>query len=72
MPNPLQIAQALAQQIIQNQANNGNLPSWGPEGLNAIMTGNSQKGEELANNLLASYGITKEKAMEIARQRGMI
>lgn len=69
MIDPLQIAQIMGQRIIQNQANQGNLPPWGADGLNAVMTGNAQKGEEIANRLLQTYGLTKEQAFEIANQR---
>lgn len=69
MNSPLQIAQIMAQRIIQNKANQGNLPPWGPDGLNAVMTGDATKGEQIANRLLKTYGLTKEQAFEIANQR---
>lgn len=37
------------------------------EGLNAIFSNDNKKGEELANNILTSYGLTKEQGIEKAR-----
>lgn len=69
MYSPLQIAQILGNQIIQNRANQGQLPPWGSDGLNAVMTGDSQKGEQIANQLLKTYNLTKEQALEIAQRK---
>lgn len=38
------------------------------EGLSAIFNNDNQKGEQLANNILASYGMTREQGVEKARQ----
>lgn len=41
-------------------------------GINAIRNNDVSKGEEIANNILQQVGMTKEQAMQIARQRGLI
>lgn len=63
IPRPSDILQALLQQ-------SGQMPNtpWAQEGINAIMTGNAQKGEELATNLLQSMGMTKEQGMQQVAQ----
>lgn len=57
--NLLQAAQQFVGQIIQNKAeqNLQNTP-WKQAALNAIMSGDQKKGEELANNILQSYGFS--------------
>lgn len=59
MINLLQAAQQFVGQIIQNKAeqNLQNTP-WKQEALNAIMSGDQAKGEELASNILKSYGFS--------------
>lgn len=59
----------LAQQAIQNRINTSNLPPWGPAAINAIMNRDSKAGQELANNLLASYGIPKDQLEPIIEQK---
>lgn len=38
------------------------------EGLGAIFSNDNRKGEEIANNILASYGLTKEQGVEQAKR----
>lgn len=39
----------------------------GQEFINILQSGNDQAGIELANNLLKSYGLTREQAIQQAR-----
>lgn len=63
----------LAQQFMNNVVSNGmdknlvNAP-WKQEAINAILSGDSKRGEELANNLLKSYGFSSP---EEAVQKGL-
>lgn len=59
----------MAQAILQNSVQNGVLPTWGPEAINAVMSRDAQKGQVIANNLLQSYGLTKDQAKQIVRQK---
>lgn len=61
--NPFQIAQQLTQRN-PNIANNPNAQNM----LNVLMSGDRQAGEQLANNLLNSTGMTKEQAMQQVQQ----
>lgn len=36
--------------------------------IDVIKSGDSTKGEELANNILKSYGLTKEQGLNIGKQ----
>lgn len=38
------------------------------EGLSAIFNNDNKKGEQLANNILSSYGMTREQGVEKAKQ----
>lgn len=38
------------------------------EGLGAIFSNDNKKGEQIANNILASYGLTKEQGIEKAKE----
>ena len=56
----------LAQRLIQsNKSKIPNTP-WAQAAVNAIMTGNAQAGEQLANNLCQSNGVSKEQALQQA------
>lgn len=57
--NPLQMAQQFMNQVIQNKATNNltNAP-WKQAAIDAITSGDQKKGEELANNILQSYGFS--------------
>lgn len=41
-------------------------------GINAIRNNDVAKGEEIANSILQKVGMTKEQAMQIAHQSGLI
>lgn len=64
--NLLQTAQSFIQQIKQNnQENNLANTPWRQAAINAIMTGDKEKGQELANNILQSYGFSSpEEAIQ--------
>ena len=64
------LANQIASQIPNQQQNN--ITPFMQSGLNAIMNNDSKKGEEIANNILKQAGISREQAMQIARQRGII
>lgn len=64
--NLLQVAQSFMQQIRQNNAENNlaNTP-WRKAAIDAIMSGDQEKGQELANNILKSYGFSSpEEAIQ--------
>lgn len=68
--NLLQAAQQFVGQIIQNKAdkNLANTP-WRQSALDAIMSGDKTKGEELAANIMRSYGFSSpEEAVQIGLQ----
>lgn len=67
MPNLMQLAQNLVQLKLQQNPNIPNTP-WAQQGINAIMNGDASTGEALANNILKSYGLTKEQALSMAPQ----
>lgn len=59
---------AFAMQMLQknpNIAKNKKVASM----INAIKNNDAAQGEEIANNILKSYGMTKEQALELAHQR---
>lgn len=58
----------MAMQLMQNNQKLANNP-MAQEGFNILMSGDAAKGEEFAMNLCKTYGITKEQAIEMARQR---
>lgn len=65
--NILQAAQRFVGQIRQSGAeqNMANVP-WRQTALDAIMSGDQKKGEELANNIMRSYGFSSPE--EAVRQ----
>lgn len=65
--NLLEAAQQFVGQVKQNGAeqNMANVP-WKQAALNAITTGDQKKGEELANNIMRSYGFSSPE--EAVRQ----
>ena len=58
----------LATQMIQNNPQINQSP-FAQAGINAILNNDSKTGEQLANNILQSLGMTKEQALEIAKER---
>lgn len=69
MANLLQAAQQFVSQVIQNKADKNfqNTP-WRESALNAIMSGDQTKGQELAQNILKTYGFSSP---EEAIQQGL-
>lgn len=64
--NFLQAAQQFIGNVIQNNATNNlaNVP-WKQDAINAITSGDQAKGQELANNILKSYGFSSpEEAIQ--------
>lgn len=61
----------MANQIARNNPNVQQVP-WAQAGINAILNNDTKAGEQLANNLLQSMGMTKEQAMEMARKNHII
>lgn len=76
----LERATTIANQMTQRGSNGGeqqgqkmnNLSPFMQAGLNAIMSGDATKGEEIANNILKNAGVSREQAMNMARQMRLI
>lgn len=53
------------------RANQNNMPNapWKDAAINAIMSGDAQAGQQIANNLMQSMGMTKEQVMEQAKKQ---
>lgn len=60
----------LMQNLMMAAMNNPQVKSspLAQEGLSAIFNNDNKKGEQLANNILASYGMTREQGVEKAKQ----
>lgn len=61
----------MANQIAKNNPNIQQVP-WAQAGINAILNNDTKAGEELANNILNSMGMTKEQALDMARKNHII
>lgn len=61
----------MAAQMIRNNPNIQQSP-FVQAGMNAILNNDAKAGEQLANNILKSVGMTKEQAMELARKNHLI
>lgn len=57
------------QQLIKT--NQGNIPNapWKEAAINAILSGDAEAGQQMAQNLMQSMGMTKEQIIQTARQR---
>ena len=64
MPNPMNFVMNMIRNNPQF-ANNPQAQEW----LQVIQSGDKARGEEIANNLLNSMGMTKEQAMQEASKR---
>lgn len=53
--------------MMQNNPNFQNNPV-AKNYVNVLLSGDSKRGEEIANNLLKSYGVTKEQALDAAKK----
>ena len=60
----------IASQMIRNNPNIQQTP-LARAGINAILNNDAKAGEQLANNILNSMGMTKEEALQIARERNL-
>ena len=60
----------LATQMIRNNPQVNQSP-FAQAGINAILNNDAQAGEQLANNVLQSLGMTKEQALEIAKRQNL-
>lgn len=57
------------QQLVKtNQDNIPNAP-WKEAAINAILSGDAQTGQQMAQNLMQTMGMTKEQIIQTARQR---
>ena len=61
----------IASQMIRNNPNIQQSP-FAQAGMNAILNNDAEAGEQLANNILKSVGMTKEQAMELTRKNHLI
>lgn len=61
----------MAAQMIRNNPNIQQSP-FAQASINAILNNDAKAGEQLANNILKSVGMTKEQAMELARKNHLI
>ena len=60
----------MATQMIRNKPQINQSP-FAQAGINAILNNDSKSGEQLANNILQSLGMTKEQALEIAKRQNL-
>lgn len=58
-----------AQRLVQSNQNNLPNAPWRDAAINAIMSGDAQAGQQIANNIMQSMGMTKEQMMEQARKQ---
>lgn len=65
--NPLEM---MLNMLLQQRPDLQNNPN-AIEMINIIRSGDSQRGEEIANNICKSYGMTREQAMGQAQQMFM-
>lgn len=58
-----------AQRLVQTNQNNLPNAPWRDAAINAIMSGDAQTGQQIANNIMQSMGMTKEQMMEQAKKQ---
>lgn len=58
-----------AQQLVKSNQNNLPNAPWKDAAINAIMSGDAQAGQQIANNIMQSMGMTKEQMMEQAKKQ---
>lgn len=63
MPNPMQFFQ----NMIQNNPGIQNNP-MAQNFISIMQSGDTKRGEEMANNILSTYGVTKDQAMNQAKK----
>ena len=67
--NPMSSPTAFAQQLIRSNMQNLPKAPWVEPAVEAIMSGDSQTGGQIAMNICNSMGVTKEQALEMAKQQ---
>lgn len=72
MQNLQQMAIQLINNAMKNGANPQSLSPFMQGGIEALHKNDSTSGERIANQILQQAGITREQAMQIAHQRGLI
>lgn len=60
----------MAAQMIRNNPNIQQSP-FAQAGMNAILNNDAKAGEQLANNILQSVGMTKEQALNLAKNQNL-
>lgn len=60
----------IASQMIRNNPNIQQSP-FAQAGMNAILNNDAKAGEQLANNILQSVGMTKEQALNLAKNQNL-
>lgn len=60
----------MASQMIRNNPNIQQSP-FAQAGINAILNNDAKAGEQLANNILQTVGMTKEQALDLARRQNL-
>lgn len=60
----------MASQMIQNNPNVQQSP-FAQAGINAILNNDAKAGEQLANNILQTVGMTREQALDLARKQNL-
>ena len=60
----------MAAQMIRNNPNIQQSP-FAQAGMNAILNNDAKAGEQLANNILKSVGMTKEQALNLAKNQNL-
>lgn len=58
-----------AQRLVQTNQNNLPNAPWRDAAIDAIMSGDAQAGQQIANNIMQSMGMTKEQMMEQAKKQ---
>lgn len=58
-----------AQRLVQTNQNNLPNAPWRDAAINAIMSGDAQAGQQIANNIMQSMGMTKEQMIEQAKKQ---
>lgn len=60
----------IASQMIRNNPNIQQSP-FAQAGVNAILNNDAKAGEQLANNILKTVGMTKEQALNLAKNQNL-
>ena len=60
-----------AQQLVKTNQNNIPNAPWRDAAINAILSGDAQAGQQMAQNLMQSMGMTKEQIIQTANYRAL-